>query len=239
MGRVVDRLSYKEMAQARLASRVKQFFVLIMVVIAGILVSVSVNAQRKSIDKNVLTNGAGKCRMLKSTKTHQPKYKGRLDGSRKTASLQASEVAVTPGSELGSSENSAPSQGDDVLKAQIALTSSVDFTFIREMVASHLKEYAGSDPIELAPLYFNGNNGKLSAVDINPLLIAIEFGIQGKIIVIDNISSEGAQLSALNISQISELMQGLGVPAERILIADNSTASAASFQNTRIGFKAF
>jgi hypothetical protein len=41
----IDRLSYQEAAKARASARIKQFLVLVLTVIIGILVSVTVNAQ--------------------------------------------------------------------------------------------------------------------------------------------------------------------------------------------------
>jgi hypothetical protein len=241
MGRVVDRLSYKEMAQARLAARLRQLIVLVLTIIAGFLLAVSVNAQSakdsryKSTYKTMVSNGAGKCRMQNPERTHKPKNKGRIDDNRKpNASAEGAVIKKSV-----NSRNNGLSEADKnaILQARIALTSLIDLDIIHEMVSNHLKSDSLNESIELAPLYFKKSNGHLTAEDVNPLLIAVEFGLQGKIIAIGNPDSD-TELSSGNLLEVKLLMESLGVPADRILITQNTSTLAATDGST-IEFKAF
>jgi hypothetical protein len=118
------------------------------------------------------------------------------------------------------------------------------------MVANHLKEQTEYGPIILAPLFFDFNNNRLNALDMNPLLIAVEFGLQGKTIQIESFADGrnqdiNSELACQLGQQIRQLLQSMGVPDERIAVAENSEATSMvdrlkNDQSTaRVDFKIF
>jgi outer membrane protein OmpA-like peptidoglycan-associated protein len=132
----------------------------------------------------------------------------------------------------------------------LPVPTSEQHQIIREMVAMHLKEQKNNEPIELAPLYFNLKGDELSVVDVNPFLIAVEFALQGRTIVIEDhinyVDSYSTQLSAKRIQKIRQLMHEMGVPEERISFAgygeevamQNSQGRQERKLNQRVDFKA-
>nr|HPM31502.1 hypothetical protein [Chryseolinea sp.] len=56
---------------------------------------------------------------------------------------------------------------------------------IRKNVQEHLKNKKDNEPIELAPLYFTFAEDEFSVVDMDPFLIAVEYALQGRIILIE------------------------------------------------------
>jgi hypothetical protein len=93
---------------------------------------------------------------------------------------------------------------------------------IREMVANTLKERNDPQPIELAPLYFNVQEDGVSVADINPFLIAVEFALQGRTIIIVGSGSHpnfGDPYSVGHIQKVMQLMHKMGVPEERIAVS--------------------
>jgi hypothetical protein len=128
--------------------------------------------------------------------------------------------------------------------------TSLPREIIREMVATHLKEQTDLEPIILASLFFDFNNNRLNATDMNPLLIAVEFGLQGKTIEIESYANcrnqhISSELACQLGQQIRQLMQSMGVPNERIAMAvDNEVTSMVDrLKNdqsvARVNFKIF
>lgn len=100
------------------------------------------------------------------------------------------------------------------------------------MVANHLGENPTIAPFDLEPLIFKLNNRMAFADDVNPLLIATEFALQGKTVLISDSSSK--HLS----HDIRLAMLKLGVPSNRITIAASLPEKAESIPNTlSIGLK--
>jgi hypothetical protein len=107
------------------------------------------------------------------------------------------------------------------------------------MVANELKEQDNTRPIELAPLYFNVKDGEFSVSDLNPFLIAVEFALQGKSILIQsnlgNPYNNGhpTQDAISPIQEITQLMNKMGVPQDKITVSvltnETTQATATAF----------
>ncbi len=122
---------------------------------------------------------------------------------------------------------------------------------IRKRVAEKIKNQSG-EPIELEPLFFNFNEDEFSVVDMDPFLIAVEFALQGKHILIEGHTDPrgsdqyNVQLSIKRVKKIQQLMHQMGVPDDRISIIGYGEEHAASSQDEtehqesrRVDFKAF
>lgn len=124
---------------------------------------------------------------------------------------------------------------------------------IRKIVQNKLKEHKEGEPIELAPLYFTFDEDEFSVVDFEPFLIAVEYALQGRIILIEgHTDSKGndaynVKLSIERVEKIRKLMQDMGVPDDRISVVgygeeegkhDNSTEEGRQ-KNRRVDFTVF
>lgn len=121
---------------------------------------------------------------------------------------------------------------------------------IRKTVADNIKS---NQPIELAPLYFTFDQDEFSVVDMDPFLIAVEYALQGKTILIEGHTDDrgsdeyNVKLSLKRVQKIKQLMHEMGVPDERISvigygeeIAKHANISTTGRQmNRRVDFKAF
>lgn len=132
-------------------------------------------------------------------------------------------------------------------------TTSAKHEEIRKKVTEELKKKKDNNPIELAPLYFTFAEDEFSVVDMEPFLIAVEYALQGKIILIeghtDNVGKDdyNVQLSIKRVKKIRELMLAMGVPDDHISIVgygeevskhDNKTTEGRQ-KNRRVDFKAY
>lgn len=124
---------------------------------------------------------------------------------------------------------------------------------IRKKVSDQLKDKKDNEPIELAPLYFNFDEDEFSVVDMDPFLIAVEYALQGRTILIEGHTdsngkdSYNVNLSIKRVQRIRSLMHEMGVPDERISVIgygeevakhDNSSDDGRQL-NRRVDFKAF
>jgi len=122
---------------------------------------------------------------------------------------------------------------------------------IRKRVAEQIKSHQG-EHIELAPLFFNFNEDEFSVVDMDPFLIAVEFALQGKHILIEGHTDPrgsdqyNVQLSIKRVKKIQQLMHQMGVPDDRISIIGygeehtvNSQDEKEHQESRRVDFKAF
>ena len=124
---------------------------------------------------------------------------------------------------------------------------------IREQVKQKLEKHVEGDPIELAPLYFNFDQDEFSVVDMDPFLVAVEYALQGRIILISGHTdsfgndSYNVQLSIKRVEKIRKLMHDMGVPDDRISVVgygeeiakhDNSSKEGRQL-NRRVDFTAF
>jgi hypothetical protein len=125
-------------------------------------------------------------------------------------------------------------------QTELPETISKQHSLIREMVSVHLKEENGNSPIELAPVYFTLTGGKCSIKDMTPLLIAVEFALQGKTIVINTAPAKDIDtgydqyISFVQVQKLTELMKEMGVPEERISFAGYNQEIIASLANKSI-----
>lgn len=232
----LDRLSYRASTQARLYTRLRQLVVLFLTIIVGVLLSVSVNAQKTSEKKKAkiykfknwtkVNHYANACQILEKKRTHWPKGNSRLSRiAKKSKPLTPVTTSV-------------------ISKADLPL-SRIQQSIIREMVALDLSERKDLQPIELAPLSFKLQEDKFKADDINPLLIAIEFALQGRTIVIDSqlvkvIDQKGNYHYNL-VEEIKKVMKEMGVPDERISFSQQAilTQTSDEPQNQMVHFTAF
>lgn len=143
---------------------------------------------------------------------------------------------------------------DDVLaENNLPKPTSEKHEQIRKQVQEHLKTKKDNEPIELAPLYFTFAEDEFSVVDMEPFLIAVEYALQGRIILIEgHTDSKGDanynnQLSIKRVQKIRQLMIDMGVSDDHISIVgygegapkhENSSESSRQL-NRRVDFKAF
>jgi outer membrane protein OmpA-like peptidoglycan-associated protein len=143
---------------------------------------------------------------------------------------------------------------DEVLEDNhLPVPTSEKHELIRKQVAEQIKNNTTNEPVELAPLYFTFDEDEFAVVDMEPFLIAVEYALQGKTILIEgHTDSKGndsynMQLSIKRVQKIRELMHDMGVSDEKISVVgygeqvgghDNST-EAGRQNNRRVDFKAF
>ena len=124
---------------------------------------------------------------------------------------------------------------------------------IRKQVAEQIKKNTNNEPVELAPLYFTFDEDEFAVVDMEPFLVAVEYALQGKTILIEgHTDSRGnddynMKLSIKRVQKIRELMHDMGVPDDQISVVgygeqisthDNTTEEGRQ-NNRRVDFKAF
>lgn len=124
---------------------------------------------------------------------------------------------------------------------------------VRKTVADKLASKTNIYPLVLAPLYFNFAQDEFSVVDMEPFLIAAEYALQGRTILIEgHTDSYGAddynmQLSIKRVHKIRQLMLDMGVPDERISIvgygeeikSNTNKTSTGRQLNRRVDFTVF
>lgn len=143
---------------------------------------------------------------------------------------------------------------DQVLKLNhLPEPSSEKHEEIRRLVSNTLAKKTDSEPIELEPLFFTFDQDEFSVVDMDPFLIAVEFALQGKHILIEGHTDHrgkddyNVQLSIKRVQKIRQLMLDMGVSDDHISIVgygeevtDHSDQSEqGKQQNRRVDFKAF
>lgn len=143
---------------------------------------------------------------------------------------------------------------DEVLeKNNLPKPTSKKHEEIRKLVADKLENHKDGDPIKLEPLYFVFDDSEFAVVDMDPFLIAVEYALQGRIILIeghtDNQGKDNynVDLSMQRVDRIRQLMHDMGVPDENISIIgygeeiskhENSTEEGRKL-NRRVDFTAF
>jgi len=143
---------------------------------------------------------------------------------------------------------------DEVLaKNDLPIPSSQKQAQVRKIVSDKLASKTNVYPLSLAPLYFNFDQDEFSVVDMEPFLIAAEYALQGRTVLIEgHTDSRGAdnynvQLSIKRVQKIRQLMLDMGVPDDRISVVgygeelktnDNKTADGR-LKNRRVDFTIF
>ncbi|MDH5365560.1 MAG: hypothetical protein OEW67_01130, partial [Cyclobacteriaceae bacterium] len=102
---------------------------------------------------------------------------------------------------------------DEVLKENnLPEPSSEKHEQIRKEVEKHLANFENESPIKLVPLYFVVNQDEFAFVDMDPFLIAVEYALQGKHILIEGHTDnsgrteQNVQLSIKRVERIRQLM---------------------------------
>ena len=108
---------------------------------------------------------------------------------------------------------------------------------IRQEVAQMIANKKDGAPIKLDPLLFKDNNGQLEISDMKPFLTAVEFGLQGRIILIDGYLGS-AENSMTRMERVKQLMVNMGVSSELVSIT-GSHPLASSNVTPRINFTVF
>jgi hypothetical protein len=208
-----NKINYKEATRAKVTGRFKELVVVFLLAIGGILLSVGLNAQ--SLKPKLKRAHKNECRILAKKRT------GKLRSSRNHFLM------------FSDNRMRSNTPANNLISQQLPHADNFQLHIIREMVATHLKEQTNGNPIELAPLELTLDNNKLTASDNNPFLIAVEFGLQGKTIVIANATAELTK-------EIKLMMIGMGVPDERISITANADLDKGLSQewNRRVEFMA-
>jgi hypothetical protein len=228
----LNRLSYREEAASIIVLRLKQLILVILTALFGVLISVSVNAQKTSEKK-----------ASKKSSTYQTyKKKNRAKANHYASISQEPKVKTNNASTTqtfaenlngGHTDFSKNTNNISLEVTPLPAPTTINHSLIREMVALNLKENEGAGPIELAPLHFQIKGNKLSVNDVNPFLIAVEFALQGKVIVIDNHPIIGDDYNTENklqlVDQLIVTMIEMGVPAARISV-DALSASLERIQ---------
>lgn len=123
---------------------------------------------------------------------------------------------------------------------------------IRKMVADMIRNGEADQPITES-LYFITAEDEFAYVDFEPFLMAVEFALQGKMVLVEgHTDSRGSKdynvdLSMKRVRQIERLMLEIGVPQDRISVMgygedqakyDNSTKEGRQ-KNRRVDFKIY
>ena len=123
---------------------------------------------------------------------------------------------------------------------------------IREMVKEKISSGEANEPI-LESLFFVTDEAEFAYVDFDPFLIAVEFALQGKMVLVEGhtdnrgTAEHNLELSMKRVRQIENLMRDIGVPEENVSVIgygesmpkyDNSTEEGQQ-KNRRVDFKIF
>ncbi|MBL7856961.1 MAG: OmpA family protein [Cyclobacteriaceae bacterium] len=283
--KTMDKLDFREIANAKISSRIRQAVILMVAVILGMILSVGVNAQDRfhqkkerfykaklKTQKNIYANA---CNLLDKKRTQKPKSNSLSKKSNRESQKPMAEVDspssarnTEPKNEVIKSTVVAKQQTkttpqtleelhtqEDVVLAKnnLPAPSSKKHEEIRKQVADVLKSKKENEPIELAPLYFTFDQDEFAVVDMDPFLIAVEYALQGRTILIEgHTDSQGnesynMQLSVKRVQKIRQLMNDMGVPDDRISVVgygeeialhDNKSEDGRQ-RNRRVDFKAF
>ena len=123
---------------------------------------------------------------------------------------------------------------------------------IRKEVKRKIENGSANDPI-MESLYFITDEAEFAYVDFDPFLLAVEFALQGKMVLVEGHTDDRGEdqhnlaLSMDRVRQIERLMHEIGVPEENVSVIgygetmpkyDNSTEEGRQ-KNRRVDFKIF
>ncbi len=137
---------------------------------------------------------------------------------------------------------------DEVLKENnIPAPTSEEHERIRKEVEEKIANE--NFPQDLEPLYFVHDDDEFSVVDMEPFLIAVEYALQGRMILIEgHTDASGAdeynvKLSIQRVEKIRQLMHDMGVPDDRISVIgygeEHAEGEVKSETSRRVDFKVF
>jgi outer membrane protein OmpA-like peptidoglycan-associated protein len=95
---------------------------------------------------------------------------------------------------------------------------------VRKRIAAKLASKENVYPLYLEPLYFQFNQDEFSVVDMEPFLMAAEYALQGRTLLIEGHTDSRGQddfnvkLSIKRVQKIRQLMLDMGVPDDRISV---------------------
>lgn len=227
----------------------------------------------KSVYKSQINYYANACNLLDKKKHEGPRHNARLAHIKKAKYRSVHEVEPgdtnpvhvtaktevkpepvnpTPVPEVKTVE--AITTANKVKEDLLPAPTSAKQEKIRSQVARQIQEKKDAVPLDLAPLYFNFNEDEFSVVDMEPFLVAVEYAIQGKHVLIEgHTDSRGAdtynvQLSIKRVQKIRQLMIDMGVSDDRISVVgygeEQSAKAEAKNDNDhqnhrRVDFKVF
>lgn len=102
--------------------------------------------------------------------------------------------------------------------------SSAQHEKVRKEVEKHLKNFDKEKPLKLEPLYFITGQDEFAFVDMEPFLVAVEYALQGKHILIeghtDHVGNfeDNVALSIKRVERIRDLMIQMGVHDDHISV---------------------
>ncbi len=142
---------------------------------------------------------------------------------------------------------------DEVLKKNnLPAPTSAKHEQIRKEVESHLDNFENEKPLKLDPLYFVTGQDEFAFVDMDPFLVAVEYALQGKIVLIEGHTDHvgdfkaNVALSIKRVEKIRELMIQMGVHDDHISVVgygeEHSQASVAANEKQnerRVDFTVF
>lgn len=143
---------------------------------------------------------------------------------------------------------------DEVLaKNNLPVPTSQKHEQVRKRVSDKLESKTNVYPLHLDPLFFSFNEDEFSMVDMEPFLVAAEYAMQGRTVLIEgHTDSRGeddynVKLSIKRVQKIRQLMLDMGVPDDRISVVgygeeirrhDNDTHQGRQL-NRRVDFTIF
>lgn len=180
------------------------------------------------------------CHLLDRKRSHGPRKPAvKKSSTNNTGRVLSSCVALKKDPEPEPRQQPAPEQiavseqkleelhhtEDEVLaKNKLPVPNSKKHADIRDRVAEDLKKNPVTEPRPLAPLYFQFNQDEFSVVDMEPFLIAVEYALQGRHVLIEGHTDSRGQddfnvkLSVKRVQRIRQLMLDMGVPDSNISV---------------------
>jgi len=181
---------------------------------------------------------ANACRVLGRKRYHSPRTRSRQPSIDNKGRMLSASVGVKPQMRLTSVPEVMPEplvsdqelnllhgKEDNVLaENKLPVPTSQKHDDIRKRVVEDLKENPLNEPRPLSPLYFQFNQDEFSVVDMDPFLIAVEYALQGRHVLVEgHTDSRGkddfnVKLSVKRVQRIRQLMLDMGVPDDHISI---------------------
>jgi len=158
-----------------------------------------------SIDPNTVTAKAGDTQPVLKPAIKLPKPKIEVISSEKLMELHKKEDFVLE-------------------KNHLPKPTSDKHEQLRKMVSEKIASKKDIFPLVLAPLYFTYDQDEFAIVDMEPFLIAAEYALQGRTVLIEGHTDNHGQdsynvrLSIKRVQKIRQLMLDMGVPDDRISV---------------------
>ena len=142
---------------------------------------------------------------------------------------------------------------DEVLKKNnLPAPTSSKHEQIRAEIESHLENFENEKPLELNPLYFVTGQDEFAFVDMDPFLVAVEYALQGKHVLIEGHTDHvgdfeaNVALSIKRVERIRDLMVQMGVHDDKISVvgygeekSSNSQDGSKKQEERRVDFTVF